>query len=115
NVGGGTVQLLHEAGCRIVGVSDVTGGIHNPEGLSPQGLFAHKEKGGALSEYEGGEPVTNEELLELECDVLITAAIEGQLTTVNAERSTPTVIVGGAHAPTTPETDYLFTVSIILA
>jgi len=109
NVGGGTVQLLHEAGCRIVGVSDVTGGIHNPEGLSPQGLFAHKDKGGALSEYEGGEPVTNEELLELDCDVLIPAAIEGQLTAENADRVKATVIVEGANGPTTPEADEIFT------
>src|SRR5438552_9701049 len=70
NVGGGTVQLLHDQGCQIVGVSDVNGGTYNPQGLSPQGLFAHKTKGGSFGSYEGGEPVTNEELLELNCDVL---------------------------------------------
>src|SRR5436189_505981 len=109
NVGGGTVQLLHEAGCRIIGVSDVTGGTHNPEGLSPQGLLAHKAKGGAFSDYEGGEPVTNEELLELECDVLIPAAIEGQLTEANADRVKASVIVEAANGPTTPEADEIFT------
>ena len=108
NVGGGTVQLLHDQGCQIVGVSDVNGGTYNPHGLSPQGLFAHKAKGGSFGSYEGGEPVTNEELLELDCDVLIPAAIEGQLIDVNAERVKASVIVEAANGPTTPEADEIF-------
>jgi glutamate dehydrogenase (NAD(P)+) len=108
NVGGGTVQLLHEQGCVIVGVSDVHGGVYNPEGLSPQGLFAHREQGGRLQDYEGGVPVTNEELLELDCDVLIPAAIEGQLTERNADRVKASVIVEGANGPTTHEGDQIF-------
>jgi glutamate dehydrogenase (NAD(P)+) len=105
NVGSGTVQLLHEQGCKIVGVSDVKGGIQNPKGLSPQGLLAIRARGGSVSEYEGGEPVTNEELLELACDVLIPAAIEGQITDENAERIRATVIVEAANGPTIPEAD----------
>src|SRR6266496_726549 len=108
NVGGGTVQLLHDQGCTIVAVSDVKGGVYNPHGLSPQGLFAHKAKGGSFGSYEGGEPVTNEELLELDCDVLIPAAIEGQLTDANAERVQASVIVEAANGPTTPEGDDIF-------
>src|SRR6266567_4191160 len=108
NVGGGTVQLLHDMGCRIVAVSDVAGGVYNPEGLSPQGLFAHKEKGGRLVEYEGGQAVTNPELLELDCDVLVPAALEGQLTGANADRIKASVIVEGANGPTTPEADEIF-------
>jgi glutamate dehydrogenase (NAD(P)+) len=108
NVGGGTVQLLHEQGCKIVGVSDVHGGVYNPEGLSPQALFAHRKRGGRLQDYEGGEPVTNEELLELDCDVLIPAAIEGQLTERNADRVKASVIVEGANGPTTHEADAIF-------
>src|SRR6266571_6336978 len=108
NVGGGTVQLLHDQGCQIVGVSDVNGGTYNPHGLSPQGLFAHKAKGGSFGSYEGGERVTNEELLELDCDVLIPAAIEGQLTDANAERVQASVIVEAANGPTTPEGDDIF-------
>src|SRR5439155_2173927 len=73
NVGGGTVDLLAEQGCRIVGVSDVGGGVYNPEGFMPQGLTAHRERGGSLSDYEGGERVSNRELLELDCDVVIPA------------------------------------------
>ncbi len=105
NVGGGTVQLLHEQGCRIVGVSDVKGGTYNPKGLSPQGLLAVRARGGSVADYEGGEPVTNEELLELDCDVLIPAAIENQIGEENADRIKASVIVEGANGPTTPEAD----------
>jgi glutamate dehydrogenase (NAD(P)+) len=108
NVGGGTVELLHQQGCLIVGVSDVKGGVYNPDGLSPQGLRAHRERTGSIVGYEGGQTVTNEELLELECDVLIPAAIEGQLTEENAARVRASVIVEAANGPTTPEADEIF-------
>jgi glutamate dehydrogenase (NAD(P)+) len=108
NVGGGTVDLLAEQGCQIVAVSDVQGGVYNPRGLSPQGLAAQRERAGTLTGFEGGEPVTNEELLELECDVLIPAAIEGQLTEENADRVQAAVIVEAANGPTTPEADAIF-------
>jgi glutamate dehydrogenase (NAD(P)+) len=105
NVGAGTVQLLHEQGCKIVGVSDVKGGVYNPKGLSPHGLSAIRARGVSVSGYEGGEPVTNDELLELDCDVLIPAAIEGQITDENAERIKASVVVEGANGPTIPEAD----------
>jgi glutamate dehydrogenase (NAD(P)+) len=108
NVGAGTVELLHEAGCRIVGVSDVRGGVYNPDGLTPQGLKDREADTGSLVGFEGGEAVTNEELLELDCDVLIPAAIEGQLTAVNADRIKASVIVEAANGPTTPEADDTF-------
>ena len=108
-VGGGTVQLLHQQGCKIVGVSEVEGGVYNPNGLSPHGLKAHKERTGSLMGFEGGETVTNEELLQLECDVLIPAAIEGQITDRNAARIRASVIVEGANGPTTPEADEILT------
>jgi glutamate dehydrogenase (NAD(P)+) len=108
NVGAGTVQLLHQQGCRIVGVSDVGGGVFNPEGLSAEGLTAYDARAGTVIGYEGGEPVSNAELLELECDVLIPAAIEGQFTEDNAERVKASVIVEAANGPTTPEADEAF-------
>jgi len=108
NVGGGTVQLLHESGCKIVGVSDVSGGVFNPDGLSPTGLRAREAAAGTLVGYEGGEAVTNAELLELECDVLIPAAIENQITDENADRIKAAVIVEAANGPTTPEADEVF-------
>ena len=108
NVGAGTVQLLHEQGCRIVGVSDVTGGVYNPDGLTPDGLNAHKAREGSLRGYEGGDNVTNTELLELDCDVLVPAAIEGQLTEENADRVKTSLVIEGANGPTTPEADRIF-------
>jgi len=105
NVGGGTVDFLYQQGCRIVGVSDVQGGVYNQEGLSPTGLHAYEEEAGTIAGYEGGEPVTNEQLLELDCDVLIPAAIEGQLTEKNADRVKASVIVEAANGPTVPEAD----------
>jgi glutamate dehydrogenase (NAD(P)+) len=108
NVGGGTVELLHQQGCVVVGVSDVKGGVYNPKGLNPQGLRAHRDNTGSVVGYEGGEFVTNEELLELECDVMIPAALEGQLTSDNASRVRASVIVEAANGPTEPEGDEIF-------
>jgi glutamate dehydrogenase (NAD(P)+) len=108
NVGGGTVRLLHDQGCIVVGVSDAHGGVYNPRGLSPQGLESHHLQAGTVVDYEGGEAVTNEELLESDCDVLIPAAIEGQLTEANAPRVKASVIVEAANGPTTPEADEIF-------
>jgi glutamate dehydrogenase (NAD(P)+) len=108
NVGGGTVELLHQQGCLIVGVSDVKGGVYNPAGLSPQGLRAHRDKTGSIFGYEGGKPITNAELLELDCDVLIPAALEGQLMEENAQQVKASVVVEAANGPTTPEADEIF-------
>ena len=105
NVGGATVELLHEQGCRIVAVSDVRGGVYNPDGLSPTGLNVHEEEAGTIVGYEGGDSITNEQLLEVDCDVLIPAAIEGQITEDNADRIKASVIVEAANGPTTPEAD----------
>ncbi|MGH2556003.1 MAG: Glu/Leu/Phe/Val family dehydrogenase [Actinomycetota bacterium] len=105
NVGGGTADFLHEQGCKIVGVSDVQGGVYNPDGLSPTGLHAYEAEAGTITGYEGGEAISNQDLMELECDVLIPAAIEGQITGKNADRIKATVIVEAANGPTTPDAD----------
>jgi len=104
-VGGPAVELLAEQGCRIIGVSDHLGGVHNPRGLSPVGLAAHHAETGTIAGFEGGVPITNEELLALDCDVLIPAAIEGQITEANADRVQARVIVEAANGPTTPAAD----------
>jgi glutamate dehydrogenase (NAD(P)+) len=104
-VGGPAVELLAEQGCRIIGVSDHLGGVHNPRGLSPVGLAAHHAETGTVAGFEGGVPVTNEELLALDCDVLVPAAIEGQITEANADRVQARVIVEAANGPTTPAAD----------
>ena len=102
------MRLLHDQGCIVVGVSDVKGGVYNAQGLQPQGLEAHQKAAGSIVGYEGAESVTNQELLELDCDVLIPAAIEGQLTDDNADRVKASIIVEAANGPTTPEADVIF-------
>jgi glutamate dehydrogenase (NAD(P)+) len=108
NVGANSVELLQQAGCVVVGASDVAGGVYNPNGLSYQGLATYQAAAGSLTGYEGGEAVSNAELLELDCDVLIPAAIENQLTRDNADRVKASVIVEAANGPTTPEADDVF-------
>jgi glutamate dehydrogenase (NAD(P)+) len=108
NVGNHAVQLLEEMGCIVVGVSDVQGGVYNPKGLSHVGLTTHVRQAGSLAGYEGGEHVSNDELLELDCDVLIPAAIENQLTDENADAVKATVVVEAANGPTTPQADAIF-------
>jgi glutamate dehydrogenase (NAD(P)+) len=107
-VGAPVVHLLSDQGCIVVGVSDVGGGVYNPRGLSPVGLAAHHSEAKTVAGYEGGEPVTNEELLELECDVLIPAALEGVFDEANAERVRARIVVEAANGPTSPEADEIF-------
>src|SRR5438128_1807315 len=102
-VGAPAVRLLTELGCIVVAVSDVNGGVYNPRGLSPTGLAAHHEDTGSVVGYEGGERITNEELVEIPCDALVPAALEGQITERNAERIKAEIIIEAANGPTTPE------------
>jgi glutamate dehydrogenase (NAD(P)+) len=104
-VGAPAVELLAEQGCRILAVSDHMGGVYNARGLSPVGLAAHYAEAGTVAGFEGGEPMSNEELLTLECDVLIPAALEGQITEDNAEQVKAKIIVEAANGPTTPRAD----------
>jgi glutamate dehydrogenase (NAD(P)+) len=104
-VGAPAVQLLHDQGCIVVGVADVLGGVYNPRGLSPMGLAAHKEEAGTVAGFPGGEAVTPEEVLEVECDVVIPAALEGVITEKNADRVSTKVVVEAANGPTTLEGD----------
>jgi glutamate dehydrogenase (NAD(P)+) len=104
-VGAPAVRLLTDLGCIVVAVSDVNGGVYNPRGLSPTGLAAYHAANGTVVGYEGGESITNEELLEIPCDVLIPAALEGQVTEENAEKIKAEIIIEAANGPTTPEAD----------
>jgi len=107
NVGMASARLLAEAGARIVAVSDVHGGLHNPRGLDVPGLIAHYAREKRLPEKGFGEPVTNAELLELPVDILIPAATERQITRSNAGRIQAKMIVEGANGPTTPMADQI--------
>jgi glutamate dehydrogenase (NAD(P)+) len=104
-VGAPVVQLLHDQGCTVVGVGDLGGAVHNPRGLSPVGLAGHHEEAGTVAGFDGGEPISNEELFEVEADVVIPAALEGIITEKNADRIQARIIVEAANGPTTPEAD----------
>ncbi len=105
NVGGVAASELHDKGATVIAVSDVSGGVHVPEGLEIPELHAYVAEHGSLDGYDRGELITNEELLELPCDVLIVAAREDQLTGENAGRVHAKLIVEGANGPTTLEAD----------
>jgi len=104
-VGAPSVRLLEDLGCIVVAVSDVHGGVANPRGLSSKGLAAHHADTGTVVGFPGGEDITNEELLEIDCDVLVPAALEGQITDDNADRIRAEIIVEAANGPTTPAAD----------
>ena len=105
NVGMNAAKIAYDIGCKIVAASDSTGGIHNPDGLDPRKVHEHKVKTGSVAKYKGSKSITNEELLELKCDILIPAALENQITKSNADRIKAKIISEGANGPTTPEAD----------
>jgi glutamate dehydrogenase (NAD(P)+) len=105
NVGSITAKLLHEAGCRIVALSDVYGAIHNPEGIDVPLALRYVQEHGSLNGLPGGQPVDGRAALELPCDILIPAALEGQLTHLNAPRIQAKLVVEAANGPTTTEAD----------
>jgi glutamate dehydrogenase (NAD(P)+) len=105
NVGSYSALLLHQLGCRVTAVSDVLGGVYNPKGLDVQALFQEVRNSGTITSISGADRVTNEELLELPCEILVPAALEGQITEENAPRIRPRIIAEGANGPTTPEAD----------
>ncbi|HEX3220815.1 MAG TPA: Glu/Leu/Phe/Val dehydrogenase [Candidatus Limnocylindria bacterium] len=105
NAGSIAADLLAAEGSVIVAVSDSTGGIHNPSGLDPAKVSAWKREHGTVVGFPGTEEVTNAELLELECDILVPAALENQITDKNADRIKARIVAEAANGPTTPEAD----------
>jgi glutamate dehydrogenase (NAD(P)+) len=101
NVGGVGALLLHREGYRIVSMSDMYGTVHNDRGLDVPALLAHLEETSRLEGYAEAEHLPNSEQLELDCDLLVPAATENQITSENAERIRARLIVEGANGPTT--------------
>jgi len=105
NVGSNAVRFLAESGARLLAVSDVTGGIYNKDGLDVKALYAHIKKNRFLEGFSGGEPISNANLLELECDILAPCALQNQITASNAGRINCKILAEGANGPTTLEAD----------
>ncbi|MGA8016024.1 MAG: Glu/Leu/Phe/Val dehydrogenase [Candidatus Dormiibacterota bacterium] len=105
NVGAVSARLLASRGFRVTAVSDVHGGIHNPDGLDLEELEAHRRNTGAIAGFPGARAVSNSELLELPVDLLVPAALENVITSRNAGRIQARLVVEGANGPTTPDAD----------
>lgn len=107
NVGGIAAKMLAEKGCKIIAASDSQGGVYNQNGLNIEQLWHHKQETGSVIGFKGSEPVTQNELLGLKCDILLPAALENAICADNADSVKASMIVEGANGPTTPEADVI--------
>ncbi len=108
NVGGIAAQYFSRAGAKVIGISDSKRGLYNPKGLDVDSALACKDRYQCFLSHEvGADEITNEELLEQECDILVPAALENQITVENAPRLKCRMMVEGANGPTTPEADVI--------
>lgn len=105
NVGYYAAELLEQMGVRVIAVSDVKGGIFNEKGLNTAKVYEHCQKTRSVVDYPESDKITNTELLELSCDILVPAAMEGQINRLNADKIKAKVIVEGANGPTSPFAD----------
>ena len=108
-VGGFAAEVFHDAGFKVIAVSDYKGGVYNPRGLNPSALARYKDEADTIAGFTGADSITNDELLEIDCDVLVPAAMEDQITQANADRIMASIIVEGANGPTQPEADHMLT------
>jgi glutamate dehydrogenase (NAD(P)+) len=105
NAGAIAAQLMFAQGSTIVGVSDSTGAVYRPEGFDPNAVLGWKQEHHSVRGFPGTRDISNEELLEVDCDILIPAALENQITAKNAGRIKARLIGEAANGPTTPEAD----------
>jgi glutamate dehydrogenase (NAD(P)+) len=105
NAGSIAARLIRDEGATVVAVSDSTGGIHNPAGLDVDRIIAWKKEHGTVQGMPGTTDITNAEVLEIACDILIPAALENQITARNAENIKASIVAEAANGPTTPEAD----------
>ncbi len=105
NVGGNAARMLHKDGLPIVAVSDMYGGLYHPRGLDIAAVQTHVQRTGSVVGYPEAEPISNADLLELPCEVLIPAALGNQITSENAHRIQARILAEAANGPTTPEAD----------
>jgi len=105
NAGSIAAKLISELGTKVIAVSDSQGGIFSLNGLDPDAVIKHKKETGSVLGFAGSEDITNEELLIIDCDVLIPAALENSITVKNAADVKAKIIAEAANGPTTPEAD----------
>lgn len=105
NAGSFSAKFLSELGCKIVAVNDSKGGIYCEDGFDPVEVAKHKEETGSVKDFVGCEKITNEELLTMDVDVLVPAALENQITKENADEIQARMIAEAANGPTTPQAD----------
>jgi glutamate dehydrogenase (NAD(P)+) len=107
NVGANLARLLHLEGVKVVAVSDSGGGVYNPNGIDVPAAVVHKQEHGKLEGLLNAEPITNDELIELPCDIFAPCALEQVVTEENADRVKATIICEGANGPVTPAADVI--------
>ena len=105
NVGSWAARIIHEIGYRVIAVSSVDGGVYNSDGLNTPRLFKYQDKTGMFEGFPGAEPISNNEFLELECEMLIPAAIDNLITDENSKNIKAHLILKAANHPITPEAD----------
>ncbi len=105
HVGQAAAEAMRAAGMKIIAVSDTKGGIYCKDGLDVAALIAHKDSGGAVNDFPNSDAISDAELLQLKCDVLVPCAYEMQITKDNAAKVQARIIAEGANGPTTPEAD----------
>lgn len=111
NVGSWAARIMRDLGCTMVGASDSAGAIRSDAGIDPHALHAHVAAGGRIAEFPGTgvEPITADELLEIECEVFFPAALGGMIHQGNADRMKARMVIEGANSPTTPVADEILT------
>jgi len=105
NVGSSIAKLVYKAGCKIIAVTDIYGGIFNDKGINPFDLKEQVNKTGSVVDFPDSEPIDNDSMISLPCDILIPAAVEGQINKNNADDIKAKIILEGANGPTTLEAD----------
>src|SRR5205807_8714291 len=105
NAGAIAAELVGQQGATIIAVSDSRAGILNRAGLNVAELLAHKAKTGSVAGFPNADPISNEALIELQCDILIPAALENQITLENVDLVKARIVAEAANGPTTPDAD----------
>ena len=105
NVGGTAALLMHHEGYKVIGIADITGSLYNPQGLDVPGVLRYLRENKTVEGYTDAEHVSTAELLELECEILMPAATENQITKQNADRIKCKILAEGANGPTTADAD----------